>query len=173
MCDTSRVRARLVLAVLLVAVVVVSGIALVATLDRDDGGPPANVVTANVSDLRNGDVLPVTVELPSTALPDRETRAARVFFVRRSGQVNAFLGVSTHLGCALLVPGDPRDGRGFTEDPRDPRIEDPCGGSTYAFDGRCVGGPCPRDLDRFTVRLSDGTAQIDLSRLITGSPKSS
>jgi Rieske Fe-S protein len=167
------VRARLLVWAVLGAVAVVIAIGLVAALDRGESDRPATVVTADVSDLRNGDVLPVAVELPSTALPPhRDTRGARVFFVRRSGQVEAFLGVSTHLGCSLLVPGDRRYGRGFSENPRDPRIEDPCGGSTYAFDGRCVGGPCPRDLDRYTVRLSGDTAQIDLSRLIAGSPKS-
>ena len=166
-------RARVLLGALLVAFVAFSAVALVAVFAHDPDDRPATVVTADVSDLRNGHVLPVAVELPSTARPPhRETGAARVFFVRRSGQVTAFLGVSTHLGCSLLVPGDPRYGRGFDENPRDPRIEDPCGGSIYAFDGRCVGGPCPRDLDRYTVRLSGDTAQIDLSRLIAGSPKS-
>ena len=165
-------RARVLLGALLVAFVAFSAVALAAGFAPDPDDRGATVVTADVSDLRNGRVLPIRVELPSTALPPhRESGAARVFFVRQRGQVKAFLGVSTHLGCALLVPGDPTYGRGFNEDPKDPRIEDPCGGSTYALDGRCVGGPCPRDLDGYAVQLSGGTAQIDLSRLIAGDPK--
>jgi Rieske Fe-S protein len=166
------VRGRVLLGAVLVAFVAFTALALVAVFDPESDDPPASVVTANVSDLKNGRVLPIRVELPQTALPPhRESGRARVFFVRHGGQVKAFLGVSTHLGCALLVPGDPTYGRGFTEDPKDPRIEDPCGGSTYALDGRCVGGPCPRDLDGYAVQLSGGTAQIDLRRLIAGDPK--
>jgi Rieske Fe-S protein len=157
------------LGAVVVAVVGLTALAIAAVFDRESADRPASVVTADVSELRNGGVLPLWVELPSTGQPlAPETSSARVFFVRQGGQVNAFLGVSTHLGCALLVPGDPKYGRGFNENPRDPKIEDPCGGSTYALDGRCVGGPCPRDLDRYTVRRSGATAQIDLSRLITG-----
>ena len=165
-------RARLLVWAVLGAVAVGITIAFIAAFEGGESDRSATVVRVDVSDLKQGRVLAVAVELPATGLPPhREERRARVFFVRRDGRVDAFLGVSTHLGCSLLVPGDARYGRGFDENPRDPRIEDPCGGSTYAFDGRCVGGPCPRDLDRFTVRLSGGTAQIDLSRLITGSPK--
>ncbi|MDQ1432118.1 MAG: Rieske [2Fe-2S] domain [Actinomycetota bacterium] len=110
-----------------------------------------------------GRVLPVDVELPDAA----HTKA-RVFVVRPAGRpVMALLGISTHLGCRLLFRGDPAFGRGF------PSLdgiafEDPCGGSSFALDGRCVGGPCPRDLDRYAVKLVDGTATFDLHQLQRG-----
>jgi Rieske Fe-S protein len=121
-------------------------------------------VAVDVSSLRRGKVLPVRVELPP---PDG--RNVRVFFVRQpGGHVDAFLGVSTHLGCALLIPQDARFGRGFTEGPGMAPFQDPCGGSTYSLDGECVGGPCPRGLDRYVVRRTDHTASIDLTRLVAG-----
>ncbi len=167
-------RARALAVALVVTSGVVGAVALLTVLDSAGPDRPATVVTADISALKNGRVLPVAVTLPSTALPSSRSdeRAARVLFVRRGGQINAFLGVSTHLGCSLLVPGDPKYGEGFNENPDDPKVEDPCGGSTYALDGRCVGGPCPRDLDRYHVRRSGDTALIDLERLIAGPPKS-
>jgi len=163
------VRARLLLALIALAVVIVAMIAVGVALGTGSSEQATTVISADVSTLRNGQVLPVAVRLPSTALPPhRDQRAARIFFVHHDGQIAAYLGVSPHLGCSLLIPGDQKYGRGFSEVRGDPKIEDPCGGSTYAFDGRCVGGPCPRDLDRYKVRLSDKTARIDVRRLIAG-----
>jgi Rieske Fe-S protein len=83
----------------------------------------------------------------------------------------AFLGVSTHLGCRLLAPGDPWYGEGFTRTSLRYLFEDPCGGSVYALNGDCTGGPCPRGLDRYGVKNVDGNAEIDLKHLMAGPPR--
>jgi Rieske Fe-S protein len=78
------------------------------------------------------------------------------------------LGISTHLGCRLVTRGDPTFGDGFASSRDMAPFEDPCGGSTYALNGDCVGGPCPRGLDRYHVQITDGTARIDLEQLVPG-----
>jgi Rieske [2Fe-2S] domain len=114
----------------------------------------SHATTVDVSGLHPGEVLPVDV-----TLPDADQSKARVFVVHPTGRlVMALLGISTHLGCRLLFRGDQRFGEGFTG--LDQFVfEDPCGGSTFTLDGRCVGGPCPRDLDRYEVKLVDHTGR--------------
>jgi hypothetical protein len=74
------------------------------------GATRTGVVTVALAGLRPGHARAVTV-----ALPDEKHTQARIFVVRRRHhQVDAFLGVSTHLGCRLLLPGDPHYGDGFT-----------------------------------------------------------
>jgi Rieske Fe-S protein len=128
-----------------------------------EGPHSRGVVSVSLVGLSSGDARAVTV-----ALPDEEHTKARIFVVRRrSDRVDAFLGVSTHLGCRLLLPGDRRYGEGFTLTSR-LQFLDPCGGSTYALNGDCVGGPCPRGLDRYALAVRDDTAEIDLNHLIKG-----
>jgi Rieske Fe-S protein len=163
LCDNSGVRVRLL--VLLTGVIVLcAGVATFLALWGSGPGIRTGVLTVNVSDLRASSARAVTV-----ALPDKKHTKARVFLVRqRPHGVHAFLGVSTHLGCRLLLPGDPRYGVGFTRTSQQYLFEDPCGGSVYAINGDCTGGPCPRGLDRYVVQLRDDTAEIDLHRLIKG-----
>jgi Rieske Fe-S protein len=68
---------------------------------------------------------------------------------------------------SALVTRRPAFGQGFSGKD-DIAFEDPCGGSTFALDGRCIGGPCPRDLDRYAVKLVDHTATFDLHKLQRG-----
>jgi nitrite reductase/ring-hydroxylating ferredoxin subunit len=127
----------------------------------------SGVVTVSLAELHPGHARAVTV-----ALPDKKHTKARVFVVRRGhNQVAAFLGVSTHLGCRLLLPGDRGYGKGFTVTRR-LAFEDPCGGSVFALNGDCVGGPCPRGLDRYSIDVRDDTASVDLNHLIKGPPRS-
>ena len=161
------VRARMIVVLSMLVVLLVAAAAFVAL--RGDGPTRAGVVTVNVAELRPGHAQAVTVELPN-----KKGSNARVFVVRRRGHaINAFLGVSTHLGCRLLLPGDARYGQGFTTTSRRYIFEDPCGGSVYALNGDCTGGPCPRDLDRYAVEVRDDTAEVDLNDLITGAPRHS
>ncbi len=155
-----RIRLMLVLAVVLV--VILAGVTLLA-LWR--GGPGhSGAVTANVADLRVG-----AAEAVAVKLSDKHHTRARVFFTRTSPHtVHAFLGVSTHLGCRLLLPGDGGYGRGFTRTSHRYFFEDPCGGSVYSLRGECTGGPCPRGLDRYAVDVRDGTAEVHLGTLVTG-----
>jgi Rieske Fe-S protein len=159
------VRGRLFVVLTVVAILIVS-IAAVSAL-RGSGASSAGT-SVNVSHLGRGQVLPVDV-----TLPDAKHSKARVFLVRPSGRpVNALLGVSTHLGCRLLSRGDPGFGEGFTR-LDEFTFEDPCGGSTFALDGRCIGGPCPRDLDRYEVKLAADIATFDLHHLVRGPSRGS
>lgn len=154
-------RGRLLI-VLSVAVVLVVGAATFLAF-WGDGPTGSGVVTVTLEGLRPGQARAVTV-----ALPDKKHTKARIFVVRRPHhQIAAFLGVSTHLGCRLLLPGDARYGEGFTVSRRY-AFEDPCGGSVFALNGDCVGGPCPRGLDRYPLDVRDGTAEVDLNHLIKG-----
>ena len=154
------------LVVLTAVAILIAGFAAFSALRVDDSSNDAT--TVDVSGLHPGQVVPVDV-----TLPDADQPKARVFVVHPSGRpVMALLGISTHLGCRLLFRGDPRFGEGFTGLDRF-AFEDPCGGSTFTLDGRCVGGPCPRDLDRYEVRLVDHTATFDLHDLVRGPPRGS
>jgi Rieske Fe-S protein len=132
-----------------------------------DGPTPPGVLSIDVAGLQPGRARAVSVELP-----DKKRTNARVFLVRRRGHgIDAFLAVSTHLGCRLLLPGDAHYGDGFTQTSRRYLFEDACFGSVYALNGDCTGGPCPRGLDRYAVRLVDNHAEIDLRHLIKGPPR--
>jgi Rieske Fe-S protein len=50
-------------------------------------------------------------------------------------------------------------------------FQDPCGGSVFAIDGDCIGGPCPRGLDRYPVEVHGDTAEIDVTQLVKGPPR--
>ena len=107
--------------------------------------------------------MPVDVTLPGA-----KHKKARMFLVQRGDKrVLALLGVSTHLGCRVLWPDDPGFGDGVSVSDK-VEYEDPCGGSVFALDGACIGGPCPRGLDRYPVMVDGGTAEIDLTQLQTG-----
>ena len=149
------------LAIAVAVVVVVAGVVML----RDDGSSKvrAGSIAVDVSALRPGDVLPVDVTLPGA-----KHEQARVFLVRRDDKhVLALLGVSTHLGCRVLWPEDPRFGAGVALTDKVEYV-DPCGGSVFATEGACIGGPCPRGLDRYRVTVDRGTAEIDLTQLQTG-----
>ena len=164
--ETAGMRARL-LVVLGGVLVLCGGTAMFLALWG--GGPErtGGVVPVDISDLR-----PNSAKAVAVTLPDKKLTKARIFVVRRGAhQVHAFLGVSTHLGCRLLLPGDPRYGRGFTRTSRRYVFEDPCGGSVYALNGDCTGGPCPRALDRYRVEVNDDSAEVDLNHLTKGPPR--
>jgi Rieske Fe-S protein len=154
-----RIRLVLVLAVLLVAFVAAG--TLVALWG---GGPDREgVITESLAGLAVGDAKEITVELPD----DRHTEA-RVFLARSGArEVHAYLAKSTHLGCRLALPHDAT----ITITSRRAYFEDPCGGSVYSFDGKCTGGPCPRNLDGYAVEVRDDHADIDLRHLIRGSAR--
>jgi Rieske Fe-S protein len=161
-------RGRLLIVLSVVAVALVGIVTLLALRGSGSSGIAAGGVTIDVSGLRPGHVIPVEVSLPNA-----KHAKAPVFVVRKGGSpVMALLGISTHLGCRLLWPGDPTYGAGFTSR-SEVEFEDPCGGSVFALDGACIGGPCPRGLDRYRVTVVDHKAEIDLKHLLTGPPRGS
>jgi Rieske Fe-S protein len=86
--------------------------------------------------------------------------------VPREGII-ALVGRSTHLGC-LVKWVHAADYRRFEQHP-EVTFEDPCGGSLFALNGDCLGGPCPRGLDRFSAtengtELSVNVSDVNLGR---------
>jgi menaquinol-cytochrome c reductase iron-sulfur subunit len=63
-------------------------------------------------------------------------------------QVVAFTPDCTHLGCAY-----------HWDDPSHTFVC-PCHTSSFAIDGKVLGGPAPRPLDRYTVRVESGVLEI-------------
>jgi menaquinol-cytochrome c reductase iron-sulfur subunit len=64
------------------------------------------------------------------------------------GQVVAFTPNCTHLGCAYQW-----------DDPTHTFVC-PCHTSSFSIDGKVLGGPAPRPLDRYTVRVQGGKLDI-------------
>jgi Rieske Fe-S protein len=155
-----RVRLMLVLVVVLVLI-----LASATFLALWRGGPShSGGLTAKLADVPVG-----SAELVTVTLPNKHHTRARVFLTRTGpNDMKAYLAVSTHLGCRLRLPTDRGYGQGFTRTSPQYFFEDPCGGSVYSLRGDCTGGPCPRGLDRYAVKVSDGKAEVDLGKLITG-----
>jgi len=75
---------------------------------------------------------------------------SRPVYVRRhaSGSWTAVLAECTHRGCQPEPVGD--------------RLECPCHGSQFSFDGEVLGGPAERRLTRFEVSERDGEIVVRL-----------
>jgi Rieske Fe-S protein len=157
-----RVRALLLVSAGLVMLVVIGFVAVLGEshetrlgVGGDDG-----VLITDVGALRQGDVMPI-----KTTLPGARHKAIRVFVVHPYGQdIEALLGISTHLGCTLKWVEDPHYERFTTA--RGVTFEDPCGGSVFGLDGSWCGGPAPRAMDRFASTVVDGELAIDLNDIV-------
>jgi Rieske Fe-S protein len=149
-------------------VVVVAAVATIAALGGGGEHPePSTIATVNVSRLRPGDVLVTDhfVSLPNQASP------APVFVADTPENVLvALIGRSTHLGCRVQWV----HARGYHRFETHPEVafEDPCGGSLFALNGDCVGGPCPRGLYRLRSTSTGAELRIDLGEIIDGKPRS-
>lgn len=86
-------------------------------------------------------------ELPLPDAAPLSVPSGRFHLSNTSQGVVVLYGVCTHLGCL------PRWDVGTV------RFNCPCHGSMFELDGRYIGGPAPRGLDRFvlTLTFSDGT----------------
>jgi menaquinol-cytochrome c reductase iron-sulfur subunit len=67
---------------------------------------------------------------------------------QKDGQVTAFTPNCTHLGCAY-----------HWDDPSHTFIC-PCHTSSFSIDGKVLGGPAPRPLDRYMVKVEGGKLEI-------------
>jgi Rieske Fe-S protein len=118
------------------------------------------LVTVEVSSLPTGGVetTPYTV----SAVHD-----APVFVVNapQDGFV-ALVGRSTHLGCRIKWVHAASYRRFETH--ASVAFEDPCGGSLFALNGACVGGPCPRALDRLATTRTGRSLRINLHQITRG-----
>ena len=156
---------RVRLLVVVSAIVVAFGLAALASAFWAANSTPSDpgVLTVDIRQLRVGAVDEIATSTPKTNPPN-----ARVFVVREhNNAVVAFLARSTLEGCRLLKVDRPH------YQPYIPGVdfEDPCHGSLYTLTGRCIGGPCPRALDHYAVRVAGNHATINLTQLIAGSPR--
>jgi menaquinol-cytochrome c reductase iron-sulfur subunit len=77
------------------------------------------------------------------------SQKATAWVVKQDGdRIVAFSPQCTHLGCAVHW------------DERNKNFLCPCHTSSFGIDGRVLGGPAPRSLDRFHVRVAGGKLQI-------------
>lgn len=139
--------------------------AAVVALSKGHGSPASGVVTVDVPRVRSGDVVSTSYTASVANL-----HAAPVFVVDvpHEGYV-ALVGRSTHLGCR--VEWVHAAGYRRFENHPDVVFEDPCGGSLFALNGECIGGPCPRGLDRFAVATAGAILRINLRETTTGQPR--
>ena len=139
-------------AILFLAAAAAAGVALASVWPEDEKRPPVTWVDAgSAEDLVAGE-------------PVRFPEEGFWLVKQESGEVLAFSQQDTHSGCT--VPWRPdfqfMGQRGW--------FRDPCHGATYDLTGRCVAGPCPRDLDRFGVLVEHGRVRVDLQDLTCNGP---
>ena len=159
-------RARVVLIVSTVVLLAVLG-AGAAALFAGTGSGRGYTYGIALDDLPDEQPVGVAVRLPGLDGPP-----GRVIFVRDGSSVTAFSAVDTRTGCEVLIPGDRDYDELVSPRPRTaPLLGDNCGGSRWAIDGRCLGGPCPRDLDRYPVEVVDGRATVDVRDRVVGAPR--
>lgn len=87
-------------------------------------------------------------DVPVLNAAPNEVPEGRMWLSNSDNGFLALYAVCTHLGC--LPDWKPTNNR----------FECPCHGSKFELDGAYIGGPAPRDLDRFPVTLTfaDGTS---------------
>ncbi len=94
---------------------------------------------------------------PEDYLIDSVTLLAeqQVYVVRTAGGFRALSAICTHLGCMTQYNSDSN------------LIACPCHGSKFRNDGTVQGGPAPRPLEHFAVRLMpDGDLMIDKLEIV-------
>ena len=151
-------RTRVLVATVGLAVLVVATAAVVALSQGNRDRASSGWVAVDVSRLAPGGV-----ETTHYSVLDR----APVFVVDvRGAGVLALVGRSPHLGCRVEWVAAP----GYTRFEKHAAVafEDPCGGSVFGLDGACLGGPCPRGLDRLATRRTGERLQVNLDDIITG-----
>ena len=107
-----------------------------------------------VDDFKVGETKEVAVVDPSS-LPWAGQTALTAVWVRRTSAVDftAFAVNCTHLGCPVSWEA----GAGI--------FLCPCHGGVYYTDGRVAGGPPPKPLPRYQVRVENGVVQVQTQPL--------
>jgi Rieske Fe-S protein len=80
----------------------------------------------------------------------------RLYVANASGHLFALSQKCPHLGCK--VPFCDSSGR----------FECPCHGSRFDLAGEWIQGPAPQGMDRYDLRLENGTLIVDTSKVMTG-----
>jgi hypothetical protein len=169
---TPRMRRQLRLLAVLAgfALLIVAVAFLGAFRDTSTKGVSRTLVALPVAVLRNG--ASTTVRVPADVLVDGKRYSRVELLVARegSGALHAFWSRSTHLGCRVVRVADATGELRASVVPGAAFV-DPCGGSTWAIDGVCIGGPCPRGLDGFRIVERDGNVYADLTAFVHGAPR--
>ncbi|HEY3107991.1 MAG TPA: Rieske (2Fe-2S) protein [Chloroflexota bacterium] len=107
-----------------------------------------------LDDFKIGETREVAIDDPAS-LPWAGQTALTAVWVRRLGEdaFTAFAVNCTHLGC----PVNWQAGAGL--------FLCPCHGGVYYADGRVAGGPPPKPLPRYTVRVQNGVVQVQTQPL--------
>ena len=107
-----------------------------------------------LDEFKIGETREVAVDDPSS-LPWAGQTALTAVWVRRVSEnaLTAFAVNCTHLGC----PVNWQAGAGL--------FLCPCHGGVYYDDGRVAGGPPPKPLPRYTVRVENGVVQVQTQPL--------
>lgn len=83
----------------------------------------------------------------------------QLYLVRTDSALLAFAQQSPNQGCLLMLPADLDIGAL----PNGTVFSDPCHGASFALDGTHLGGPSPRDLDQYPVKVAAGRIVVDMS----------
>ncbi len=161
------VRARvLAVAVMVITVAAIAATGYAVASGSEHAGRATGIVRVDVARLRPGGV--VVTGYRYRTRPDEPGAPVLVAETYRHTYL-ALIGVSTHLGCRVEWV----HASGYRRFEHFPQVafEDPCGGSLFALDGSCIGGPCPRGLDRIGSSLVDAHLQIDLRDRVPGAPR--
>ena len=75
---------------------------------------------------------------------------------RATNEVTVYSPICTHLGC------------GFRWDGGEKKFKCPCHGSVFDPDGKVVGGPAPRPLDRLPVKIENGRLLVQHKEFKSG-----
>lgn len=75
---------------------------------------------------------------------------------READEVTVYSPICTHLGC------------GFRWDGEEKKFKCPCHGSMFDTEGKVVGGPAPRPLDRLPVKIENGRLMVQYKEFKSG-----
>jgi Rieske Fe-S protein len=159
------VRTRVLFALVAIGGLAVTVAVIAALSVGTHAGSSSGFVTVDVSGLRPGDVLTTGYTVSVANL-----KAAPVFITDTPNEgVVALVGRSTHLGCRVAWV----HAAGYRRFETHPQVvfEDPCGGSLFALNGECLGGPCPRGLDRLATTRTRSVLRINLREITRGPPR--
>ncbi|MBI3098592.1 MAG: Rieske (2Fe-2S) protein [Planctomycetes bacterium] len=81
----------------------------------------------------------------------------KVYVVRGPAGIYAMSSVCTHLGCIIQHRRAAGQKEGFFC---------PCHGSAFDLEGKVVGGPAPRPLDRLDVKIEGGKLVVDTQKKV-------
>lgn len=163
--------ARLAVAMLAIALIAaaiggIAGATVARRLD-DDGGIPARgtLVHLGPPDTLGGDPRqPFCVTLHHFCIVQPQSGHPIALYTYDSHSLFREQGCEVRWKPDEVYPTDsPNPTRGL--------FRDPCGGSVYDITGHRLFGPAPRDLDRFSVEVTDNNTIVDTRSLICGNQR--